>query len=150
MSLSEKLQAELAPAMKARERSRVGVIRLIKAALKNKEIENGKSLSTEEENQILQTMVKQRNEAMEQFEKGGRADLVKKEAEEKELIQAYLPEAVSEDEIERIAVEVIEEIGASSPKDMGRVMKETMARLKGLSKPVDGKAVNAVVRTKLS
>ena len=150
MTLSEKLQAELAPAMKARERSRVGVIRLIKAALKNKEIEKGGSLSIEEENQIMQTMVKQRIESIEQFEKGGRSDLAGKEAEEKELILAYLPEAVSEDEIERIAVEVIEELGASSPKDMGRVMKETMARLKDLSKPVDGKAVNAVVRTKLS
>ncbi len=142
MSLSEKLQAELAPAMKAKERTRVGVIRLIKAAVKNKEIEKGGSLSTAEENQILQTMVKQRIESIEQFEKGGRSDLAEKEAEEKELILAYLPEAVSEDEIERIA--------ASSPKDMGRVMKETMARLKDLSKPVDGKAVNAVVRTKLS
>ena len=94
MSLSEKLQAELAPAMKAmkaRERSRVGVIRLIKAALKNKEIEKGGSLSTEEENQILQTMVKQRIESIEQFEKGGRSDLAAKEAEEKELILAYLP-----------------------------------------------------------
>ena len=150
MSLSEKLHSELAPAMKAKQRTRVGVIRLIKAALKNKEIENGKSLSTEEENQVLQTMVKQRNEAMEQFEKGGRSDLAKKEAEEKEIIQAYLPDAVSEDEIERVAIEVIEELGASSPKDMGSVMKETMARLKGLGKPVDGKAVNTVVRTKLS
>ena len=147
MSLSEKLQAELAPAMKAKERTRVGVIRLIKAAVKNKEIEKGGSLSTAEENQILQTMVKQRIESIEQFEKGGRSDLAEKEAEEKELILAYLPEAVSEDEIERIAVE---ELAASSPKDMGRVMKETMARLKDLSKPVDGKAVNAVVRTKLS
>jgi uncharacterized protein YqeY len=95
-------------------------------------------------------MVKQRNESIEQFEKGGRSDLAKKEAEKKELIQAYLPEAVSVDEIERAAVEVIAEIGASSPKDTGRVMKETMARLKGSGKPVDGKAVSAVVRTKLS
>ena len=73
----------------------------------------------------MQTMVKQRIESIEQFEKGGRSDLAAKGAEEKELILAYLPEAVSEDEIERIAVEVIEELGASSPKDMGRVMKET-------------------------
>ena len=150
MSLSDTLQSELAPAMKAKERIRVGVIRLIKAAVKNKEIENGRSLSTEEENQVLQTMVKQRNEAMEQFEKGGRSDLAKKEAAEKKLIQAYLPEAVSQEEIERVVVEVIEALGASSPKDMGGVMKEAMARLKGLGKPVDGKAVNGAVRTKLS
>ncbi len=93
MSLSERLQTELVPAMKAKERTRGGVIRMIKAALKNKEIEKGKSILIEEENQILQTMVKQRNESIEQFEKGGRSDLAKKEAEEKELIQAYLPEA---------------------------------------------------------
>ena len=150
MSLSERLQTELVPAMKAKERTRGGVIRMIKAALKNKEIEKGKSILIEEENQILQTMVKQRNESIEQFEKGGCSDLAKKEAEEKELIQAYLPEAVSVDEIERAAVEVIAEIGASAPKDTGRLMKETMARLKGSGKPVDGKAVSAVVRTKLS
>jgi len=150
MSLSRRVQDDLVVAMKARERTRMSVLRLIKTALKNKEIELGTDLSPEEEIQILQTMVKQRNEAIETFDKAGRTDLSSKEAEEKVLIQAYLPEEVSSDEIERVTLEVIEALGGGSPRDMGRVMKETMARLKGTGKTVDGKVVNAVVRSKLT
>ncbi len=150
MSLAKRLQEDLLVAMKAKERARTSVLRLIKTALKNKEIELGRELSPEEEVALLQTMVKQRNEAIETFERAGRTDLSEKEREEKGFIQAYLPEAVSSEEIERVVEEVVEATGAASPKDMGRVMKEVMARLKSTGKAVDGKAVNAVVRSKLT
>ena len=150
MSLSERLQAELVVAMKARETTRISVIRLLKSAVQNKEIEVGEPLSTEQENQLLQTMVKQRNESIETFEKADRQDLASKEKEELAIVRTYLPEEVSLDEVDRIVVAVVAEQGASSSKDMGGVMKETMARLKTTGKIVDGKVVNQVVRSKLS
>ena len=150
MSLSKRIQAELVQAMKARESELVGVLRLIKTAIKNKEIDVGRELNTDEENQLLQTMVKQRNEAIENFEKGGRDELAQKEAAEKVIIQKYLPEEVTPEEVAAAVSSAIEETGASTAKDMGRVMKATMARLKETGKTVDGKAVNAAVRAKLS
>jgi uncharacterized protein YqeY len=123
---------------------------MTKAALKNKEIELRKPLSPDEENQVLQTLVKQRTESIETFEKGGRADLVEKETLERDLLRSYLPEAISGAEVERVVGEVVEALGASSAKDVGAVMKEALARLKATGKTVDGKAVNAVVRAKLS
>lgn len=150
MSLSERIQKDLVEAMKARQTTRVSVLRLVKAAIKNKEIELGKELTEEQEHALLQTMVKQRNEAIETFEKAERHDLAGKERDEIEVIRAYLPEPLSKDEVERVAGEVIEELGASSPKEMGNVMKETMARLKKTGKTVDGKVVNEIVRAKLS
>lgn len=136
--------------MKARETTRLSVLRLVKTAIQNKEIEIGGELSTEQEIQLLQTMVKQRNEAIVSFEKGNRPDLADKEREELTFLGAYLPEEVSLDEVERVVVEVVGELEASSPKDMGNVMKETMARLKKTGKTVDGKVVNQIVRSKLS
>jgi hypothetical protein len=136
--------------MKARETTRVSVLRLLKSAIQNKEIELGGPLSTEQENQLLQTSVKQRNESIETFEKADRQDLASKEKEELTIVRAYLPEEVSLDEVDRVVVEVVTELEASSPKDMGGVMKETMSRLKATGKTVDGKVVNQVVRSKLS
>ena len=150
MSLSDRLQRELTEAMKRKEALKVSVLRMTKAALKNKEIELRKPLSPEEENQVLLTLVKQRTESIESFEKGGRADLAEKEAAERELIRAYLPEAVSETEIERVVAETVKDLGATSAKDVGAVMKEALQRLKATGKTVDGKAVNAAVRAKLS
>jgi len=150
MSLSERLQKDLTEAMKARETTRVSVLRLLKSAIQNKEIELGGPLSTEQENQLLQTSVKQRNESIETFEKADRQDLASKEKEELTIVRAYLPEEVSLDEVDRVVVEVVTELEASSPKDMGGVMKETMSRLKATGKTVDGKVVNQVVRSKLS
>ena len=150
MSLSERIQSELVDAMKRKEALKVSVLRMTKAALKNKEIELRRTLSPEEENQVLQTLVKQRTESIESFEKGGRADLAEKEGKERDLIRAYLPEAVSEADVERVVVEVVRDLGASSAKDVGAVMKEALVRLKATGKTVDGKAVNAVVRAKLS
>ncbi len=150
MSLSERIQSDLVNAMKSKEALRLSVLRMAKAALKNKEIELRRPLSPDEENQVLQTLVKQRTESIEAFEKGGRADLAEKEGKERDLLRTYLPEAVSESDVERVVVEVIQDLGASSAKDVGAVMKEALVRLKATGKTVDGKAVNAVVRAKLS
>ena len=150
MSLSERLQKDLAEAMKARETMRVSVLRLIKTAVQNKEIELGEGLSAEQEIQLLQTMVKQRNEAIATFEKADRQDLADKEKEEVRIVRTYLPEEISLDEVDEVVTAVVAELEASSPKDMGNVMKETMARLKKTGKTVDGKVVNQVVRSKLS
>jgi uncharacterized protein YqeY len=150
VSLSERIQSELVDAMKRKDALKVSVLRMTKAALKNKEIELRKPLSPDEENQVLQTLVKQRTESIETFEKGGRADLVEKETLERELLRSYLPEAISEAEVETVVGEVVKALGASSAKDIGAVMKEALARLKATGKTVDGKAVNAVVRAKLS
>jgi uncharacterized protein len=150
MSLSEQIQKDLVSAMKAKETLRLSVLRMIKAALKNREIELRKPLDPGEEMQVLQTLVKQRTESIETFERGGRADLAAKESEERELIRRYLPEEVSGAEVERVVTEVVAALGASSAKDIGAVMKETLARLKATGKTVDGKSVNAAVRAKLS
>jgi uncharacterized protein YqeY len=150
MSLSERLQKDLVEAMKARQTTRLSVLRLIKTAIQHKEIDLGEPLTTEQDLQLLQTMVKQRNESISTFEKANRQDLADKEKEELVIVRTYLPEEISLDEVDRVVVAVVEELEASSPKDMGNVMKETMARLKKTGKVVDGKVVNQVVRSKLS
>ena len=150
MSLSERLQKDLVEAMKARQTTRVSVVRLIKSAIQNKEIDLGEALTTEQDVQLLQTMLKQRNESIVTFEKADRQDLADKEKEELAIVRTYLPEEVSLDEVDRVVVAVVEELQSSSPKDIGIVMKETMARLKKTGKVVDGKVVNQVVRSKLS
>jgi uncharacterized protein YqeY len=150
VSLSERIQGDLVEAMKRKDALTVSVLRMAKSALKYKEIELKKRLTPDEENQVLQTLVKQRTESIETFEKGGRADLAEKEARERDLIRTYLPEAISEAEAERVVAEVVKDLGASSAKDVGAVMKEALSRLKATGKTVDGKAVNALVRAKLS
>jgi len=150
VSLSERIQSDLVAAMKGREALKLSVLRMTKAALKNKEIELKRPLAPDEENQVLQTLVKQRTESIESFEKGGRADLAEKEGKERDLLRGYLPEAISEADVERVVAEVVKDLGASSAKDVGSVIKEALLRLKATGKTVDGKAVNAVVRAKLS
>jgi len=150
MSLSERLQKDLVEAMKARQTTRLSVLRLIKSAIQHKEIDLGEALTTEQDIQLLQTMVKQRNESISTFEKADRQDLADKEKEELAIVRTYLPEEISLDEVDRVVVAAVEELKASSPKDMGNVMKETMARLKNTGKVVDGKVVNQIVRSKLS
>ena len=129
---------------------RISVLRLMKSALKNKEIENAGELSEAEANKVLLTQVKQRNEAIETYQKAGRSDLADKESSEKRIIESYLPEQMSEAEMSDIIDAVVSELGATSSKDMGAVMKESMARLQKSGKTVDGKAVNQVVRRRLS
>ena len=147
MSLHDRLTEDLKLAMKARDQLRMDVIRMIKAAVLNKEVEIKKDLDDAEMSRIMTTMIKQRKESVEQFEKGQRAELAAKERQEISIIEAYLPKALSPEELDRTVDAVIHESGAASAKDMGAVMKAVMARLAG--QPVDGKQVSDLVRSKL-
>ena len=147
MALIEQIQKQMTEAMKAKETLRLSVLRGLKTALKNKEIEKMRALNENEEIQVLQTLVKQRKESIEQFTKGGRPELAEQEQAELKIIETYLPAAVGREEIERAVSEAIAEVQAGSPKDMGRVMKAVMAKFTG--KVVDGKLVNEMVRAKL-
>ena len=147
MSLRDRLTEDLKLAMKARDQLRMDVIRMIKAAVLNKEVEMKKDLDDAEMSRIMTTMIKQRKESVEQFEKGHRAELAAKERQEISIIEAYLPKALSPEELDRTVDAVIRESGATSAKDMGAVMKAVMARLAG--QPVDGKQISDLVRSKL-
>jgi len=147
MKLIEKIQADMTAAMKAREEFRLGVLRMVKTALKNKEIEKIRALEEAEEFGILQTLVKQRHEAAEQFTKGGRAELAEKELREIPIIEAYLPSAATPAEMDAAITAAIAETGASSAKQMGAVIKAARARLGG--KTIDGKALSDRVRARL-
>ena len=147
MSLRDRLTEDLKLAMKARDQLRMDVIRMIKAAVLNKEVEMKKDLDDAEMSRIMTTMIKQRKESVEQYEKGQRAELAAKERQEISIIEAYLPKALSLEELDRTVDAVIHESGATSAKDMGAVMKAVMARLVG--QPVDGKQISDLVRSKL-
>ena len=147
MSLRDRLTEDLKLAMKARDQLRMDVIRMIKAAVLNKEVEIKKDLDDAEMSRIMTTMIKQRKESVEQYEKGNRAELAAKERQEISIIESYLPKAVSPQQLAEIVDAVIRESGAGSQKDMGAVMKAVMARLAG--QPVDGKQVSDLVRSRL-
>jgi uncharacterized protein len=148
MSLTEQLTKTMAEAMKARDQARLSTLRMMKAALTNREVQLGRPLTEAEDLQVVAGLVKQRKESIDQFGKGGRQDLVDKETAELKILETYLPPAIAADDLDRIVAEVVAETGASSPKDMGRVMKGVMARLAGAS--VDGKAVSELVKKRLS
>jgi uncharacterized protein YqeY len=148
MALVDRIQSDMTAAMKARDDFRLGVLRMVKTALKNKEIEKIRPLEEAEEIAVLQTLVKQRHESVEQFLKGGRRDLAEKETREIAVIEAYLPAAASAAEMDAAIAAVIAETGASSPKQMGTVIKAARARLEG--KTIDGKALSDRVRERLS
>ena len=147
MSLHDRLSKDLKSAMKSRDQLRMDVIRMIKAAVQYKEVELKQDLDDAGMSRIMASLIKQRKEAAEQFEKGHRQDLAAKERLEISIIEGYLPAALSSDEIAHIVQTVIKESGASSPKDMGQVMKAVMAKLAGQS--VDGKLVSDLVKTAL-
>lgn len=147
MSLRDRLTEDLKLAMKARDQLRMDVIRMIKAAVLNKEVEMKKDLDDAEMSRIMTTMIKQRKESVEQYEKGNRAELAAKERQEISIIESYLPKALSAEELAGIVDTVIRETGAGSAKDMGAVMKAVMARLAG--QPVDGKQISDLVRSRL-
>jgi uncharacterized protein len=147
MGLMEQIDKELPVAMKAQDALKVSVLRMIKTALKNKQIELGKALDDSEAGAVLRTLVKQRRESIEQFRRGGREDLAKKEEAEIKIVQTFLPAAVTDPEIDAAVAAALTETGASSPKDMGKVMKAVMAKFAGRN--VDGKRVNEKVRAKL-
>ncbi len=147
MSLTERIVADITAAMKAKEQERLGTLRMAKAALMNRKIEKGGDLDEGEEQKVLQSLVKQRRDSVEQYEKAGRAELAEKETAEIAVLEEYLPQAASQEEIDRAVEEAIAETGASSMKDMGNVMKAAMARLAG--KNADGKMVSETVKAKL-
>lgn len=147
MSLKQQVISDLTASMKAQDAPRTSTLRMVKAALMNREIEKGGELDDEEMTKLLRSMVKQRQDSVEQFEKGGRQNLADKEKAEIEVIEAYLPQAASREIIEAAVSAAIAETGASSMKDMGRVMKATQAALAG--KNADGRTVSELVKAKL-
>jgi uncharacterized protein YqeY len=148
MSYIERIQNDLTAAMKGKDELRLSVLRMVKSALKNKEIEKMHALDDMESLQVLQTLVKQRHESVEQFTKGGRNDLADKEKREITIIEEYLPAARSDAELQQAIESAIQEAGADSLKQMGAVIKAARAKLAG--KTVDGKALSDRVRDRLS
>jgi uncharacterized protein YqeY len=148
LALIDEMTAAIADAMRKQEPVRLGTLRMLKAALMNREIERGRALDAAESLQVVTTLVKQRRDSIEQFTKGGRQDLADKEAAEIRVLETYLPPAADPATIDAAIDEAIKETGATSPKDMGRVMKAAMLRLGAHN--VDGKAVNERVRQKLA
>ncbi|HVB99526.1 MAG TPA: GatB/YqeY domain-containing protein [Candidatus Dormibacteraeota bacterium] len=147
MALSEQIQKDLIEAMKARDELRSSVLRMVKTALKLKEVEKTRPLDDAESIQVLQTLVKQRRESIEQFRQGGRDDLADREAQEITVLERYLPAAPTDSEMQAAIEAAIAETGASSPKQMGLVIKATRARLEG--KAIDGKLLSERIRQRL-
>jgi len=143
MSVSEKISTDYKDALKAGDKNKVSVLRMIKSSIKYKEIEKRAPLTDEEVQAVLMTSVKRSKESIEQFSKAGREDLANREKEEMLVVQEYLPTQLGEDEVRKMVQDVIAEEGASGPKDTGRVMKSVMARLKGQA---DGKLASKIVK----
>ena len=148
MGLKDQIIADLTSAMKAKDADRTGTLRMVKASLMNRQIDKGSELTDDEITKALQSLVKQRRDSIEQYEKAGRQELVDKEQAEIAVIETYLPQAASAAEIEAAVAAAISETGASSIKDMGRVMKAAQAALAG--KNADGKIIADTVKAKLS
>jgi hypothetical protein len=150
MSLPEQIQKDITAAMKAREEARLSTLRMVKTALKNREIEKMAPLDDKEAQQVLTTLIKQRKESVEQFLKGGRKEMADKEAAEITLIETYLPKAAGEAEIAAGVKAVISEMGSPTMKDMGSVMKNAMAKFSAAGMRVDGKVVSEAVKKELA
>ncbi len=148
MSLKEQIVADVTVAMKAKDAARTSTLRMLKAAIVNRQIEKGGELDDEELMKLLRSQVKQRRDSVEQYEKGGRQDLADKELAEIAVIEGYLPQAASQEEIDQAVAAAIAETGAASMKEMGAVMKAVMPRLAG--KNADGRAVSETVKKKLT
>jgi len=147
MTFLERINEDLKAAMKAKDSERLSTLRMVKTALKNREIDKMSALTDEESIKVLQSLVKQRRDSVEQYQQAGRMELAEKEAAEIKVIEEYLPAALDEEAIARAVEEAIAETGANSVKEMGAVMKAVMAKLAGQN--VDGKAVNQIVKSKL-
>ena len=148
MSLEAQIKNDLTDAMKAKDADRLSTLRMVKANLMNRRIDKGSDLTDEEVSKALQSLVKQRRDSIEQYEKAGRTELAAKEALEISHIEAYLPQSASPEAIEQAVAEAVAETGASSMKDMGSVMKAAQAKLQG--KTVDGRLVSEAVKAKLN
>jgi uncharacterized protein YqeY len=147
MSLKERITSDMTAAMKSKEAARLSTLRMVKAAVQNREIEKGGELTDEELTKLLQSLVKQRRDSVEQYDKAGRAELSEKERAEIVVIEEYLPQAASREEIERAVAEAVAETGASSMKEMGAVMKAALSKLAGRN--ADGRIVSEAVKAKL-
>jgi uncharacterized protein len=148
MTIQDKIQGQIAAAMRSKEQLRLDVLRMMKSAVKLKEVEKMKALEENEVIAVLNTLVKQHKDSIEQFRKGGREELAQKEEAEIKIIEEYLPAAASEEEIRQAVAEAVQETGAASMKDMGKVMKAALARLTG--KSADGARVSQLVKETLS
>jgi uncharacterized protein YqeY len=147
MSLRDQIQQSIAQAMKSKETLRLSVLRGIKTAIQLRETEKVRPLPDPEVLQLIHSLVKQRKDSIEQFTRGGRADLVAQEEAELKILESYLPPAVGEEQIRALVAEVITQLQAYSLKDMGRVIKEVMAKLAG--QIADGKLISDIVKQKL-
>jgi uncharacterized protein len=147
MSLKERIISDMTIAMKAKDAARLSTLRMVKASVMNREIEKGSALTDEELTKAFQSLVKQRRDSIEQYEKAGRQELADKERAEIEVIEAYLPQAATREEIEQAVAAAISETGATSMREMGAVMKAAQARLAGQS--ADGRTVSEIVKAKL-
>ena len=147
MSLKQRIIDDMTDAMRAKDAARLSTLRMVKAAMMNRQIEKGGELTDEEMAKMLGSLLKQRRDSVEQYEKGGRAELAAKERAEIAVIEAYLPQAATREEIERAVVAAIAETGASSMKEMGAVMKSVQARLAG--RAADGRTVSEIVKAEL-
>lgn len=148
MSLKERIISDLTAAMKSRDAARTSTLRMMKASVMNREIDKGGALDEEELKKALQSLVKQRRDSIEQYEKAGRQELAEKERAEIEVIEAYLPQAATREEIELVVDEAIAETNAASMREMGAVMKAVQARLAGRS--ADGRIVSEIVKARLN
>ncbi len=148
MTLKETILSDLTASMKAQDAPRTSTLRMVKAALQNREIEKGSELDDEEMSKLLRSLVKQRHDSVEQYAKAGRDELAEKEKAEITVIEAYLPQAASQEAIEAAVAAAILETGASSMKDMGKVMKAAQASLAGQN--ADGRIISELVKAKLA
>jgi uncharacterized protein YqeY len=150
MSLTEQIQKDIVAAMKAREEHRLSTLRMVKSALKNREVEKMAPLDEKESQQVLSTLIKQRKDSVEQFTKGGRQEMADREAAEIVLIESYLPKAAGEAEIIAGVKAAIAEMDSPTMKDMGTVMKTAMAKFGAQGMRVDGKVVSEAVKKELA
>ena len=150
MGMIDQIQQDITAAMKARDQQRLSTLRMVKTALKNREIEKMSPLDDQEAQRVLSTLIKQRKDSIEQFSKGGRQEMADKEASEITLIETYLPRAAGEEQIVAGVRAVIAELGSPTMKDMGNVMKKVMANFAGAGVRVDGKQVSEAVKRELA
>ncbi len=148
MSLRQQVITDLTAAMKAKDAQRTSTLRMIKAAVMNREIEKGGELTDDEMRKTMQSLVKQRRDSVEQYEKAGREELAVKERAEIEVIESYLPRAASREEIEQAVAEAVAETGATSAREMGAVMKAAQGKLAGRN--ADGRTISEIVKAKLA
>jgi uncharacterized protein YqeY len=150
MSISEKINKDITDAMRAKDEHRLTTLRMMKSGIRSREIDKRSPVDDQETIQILSTMIKQRKDSIEQFTKGGRQELADKEAVEIKIIEAYMPQSASEEEIVGAVRATIAEMGSPTIKDMGTVMKNTMAKFAATGTRVDGKIVSETVKRELS